>query len=502
MSSFRARLEQHGLGKYIELFAEHGIDFDVLAELTDADLEKLGLPLGDRRRILKAAAALAQAPATYAIGEGRKAERRQLTVMFADLVDSTKLATRLDPEDMKDVIAKYQKAVGDEVVRFGGYVAKPLGDGLLIYFGWPQAHEDDAERSLRSAISAIAAVGKLRTPAGDRLGARIGIATGEVVVGDFTGAGVSEEGAVVGETPNLAARLQSLAGENAIVVAERTLRLVGGQFAFTDLGAQNLKGFQAPVRAWRLDSERRSESRFNALHGSRLGKFIGREHEMGSLVERWRDACDGECQLLLIAGEAGIGKSRLVSEFLSSLEAEPHSQIWYQASPLHTNTALYPIIRHLEAKAGFNGDDTGQEKYRKLAATIPSQAPRDRLALKYLTDLMSLEWPDEGPASGSTPSADEQREAAFAALVADTGKDSALVPVLIVMEDAHWLDATTQEFLDRVLDGLQHHRVMMLVTYRPEFVPPWAQHANVGLLSLSRLGRRSSLAIVNSLISS
>lgn len=500
MNTFLARLEQHGLGKYAELLAEHSIGMDVISDLSDADLEKLGIPMGDRRRFLKAEwgqnvdAATAQEPSP-----GREAERRQLTVMFADLVDSTKLAARLDPEDMKEVIAKYQKAVGDEIARFGGYVAQLLGDGLLIYFGWPQAHEDDAIRSLRSAISAIAAVSKLSTPAGARLATRIGIATGEVVVGDFAGTGV----AVVGETPNLAARLQTLAGENAIVVAERTLRLVGRQFAFTDLGEQNLKGFEAPVRAWRLDSERPSESRFDALHGSRLGKFIGREHEIGFLSERWGDACDGECQLLLIAGEAGIGKSRLVSEFLSSLEGEPHNQIWYQASPLHTNTALYPVVRQLEAKAGFGVDDSAAERYRKLTVTMPSHAARDRLALRYLSDLMSLETPGGDVGAGPEPTADEQREAVFAALVDAAGKESVSIPLLIVMEDAHWLDPTTQEFLHRILDGLQHHRVMVLVTYRPEFIPPWAaQHANVGLLSLSRLGKRSSHAIVTSLISS
>jgi hypothetical protein len=354
---------------------------------------------------------------------------------------------------------------------------------------------------VRSAIASIAAVSKLSSPAGTRLSARIGIATSEVVVGDFAGAGVAEQGAVIGEAPNLAARLQALAGENAVVVAERTLRLVGRQFAFTDLGEQTLKGFEAPVRAWRLDGERQAESRFNALHGSRLGKFIGREHEIGSLHARWREACDGECQLLLIAGEAGIGKSRLVSEFLSSLAGEPHNQIWYQASPLHTNTALYPVVRHLEVRAGFDAADSAEEKYQKLAAAKLIQMPRDRVALKYLSDQMSLESLEGDNSTGPESTPNEQREAAFAALVDIIGTDSASKPQMIVMEDAHWLDATTREFLDRILDGLRHCRVMVIVTYRPEFVPHWAQHTNVGLLSLSRLGKRSSHQIATSLIS-
>ena len=499
MDSLRARLEQHGLGRYTELFAEHGIDFDVLADLTDADLEKLSVPLGDRRRILKAAAALASAPAIPASGEGRKAERRQLTVMFADLVDSTKLATRLDPEDMKDVIARYQKAVGDEVARFGGYVAKPLGDGLLIYFGWPRAHEDDAERAVRSAMAAVAAVRRLATPDGTPLAARIGLATGEVVVGDFTGAGVDEEGAVVGETPNLAARLQSVAGENAIVVADETVKLVGRQFAFTDLGEQHLKGFDRPIVAWRVDGEQLLESRFDARHGGRLGTFVGRQHEIGMLLQRWREATDGECQLVLIAGEGGIGKSRLVSECLGRLESEAR-RIAYQGSPLHTNTALYPVVRQLQSRANFAAGDTAAEKWNKLGAAISSQSPRRRLALRFLAELMSLEVPGEA-AAAAKPGVDEEREAVFEVLSDDAGHQTDLAPLLIVVEDAHWLDATTLELIERVLDRLQHCPAMVLVTYRPEFTPPWPQHANVGLLSLSRLGRRDARAIVDSLLS-
>ncbi len=498
MDTFRARLEQHGLDKYTELFAEHGIDLDVLADLTDADLEKLGVPLGDRRRILKAAATIALSPAPNAVGATREAERRQLTVMFADLVDSTKLAARLDPEDMKDVIARYQKAVGDEVTRFGGYVAKPLGDGLLIYFGWPRAHEDDAERAVRSAMAAVAAVRRLNAD-GAALATRIGIATGEVVVGDFTGAGVDEEGAVVGGTPNLAARLQTVASENAIVVADETLKLVGRQFTFTDLGEQQLKGFDKPIRAWRVDGERASESRFDAMHGASLGKFVGREHEIGMLLQRWQDARESECQLVLIAGEAGIGKSRLVAECLGQVAGDAR-RIAYQGSPLHTNTALYPVVRHLQSRAGFGPDDTAAAKRQKLDAAISSQSPRKRLALQFLADLMSLEAPGDN-ADGAKPSVDEQREAVFEVLADAVRNECELAPLIVVVEDAQWLDATTLELIERLLDRLQHCPAMMLVTYRPEFVPPWAQHANVGLLSLSRLGRRDARAMVDSLFS-
>jgi class 3 adenylate cyclase len=236
--------------------------------------------------------------------------------MFADLVDSTGLAARLDPEDLKEVIAKFQRAVADQVRWFGGHVAKPLGDGLLIYFGWPRAHEDDVERAARSAIATVAAVRQLTSTDGVALATRIGLATGEVVVGDFVGAGVDEEGAVVGECANLAARLQSIAEANSVVVSDRTFRLLGRRFTFGDLGERRLKGFASPIKVWRIDAERTSESRFEATRDVRLGPFVGRDNEMGLLLQRWEEAKEGECQLALISGEAGIGKSRIVSEFV------------------------------------------------------------------------------------------------------------------------------------------------------------------------------------------
>jgi class 3 adenylate cyclase/tetratricopeptide (TPR) repeat protein len=499
MDSLRARLEQLGLGKYTELFAAHRIDLDVLADLTEADFEKLGIALGDRRRLLKAVSRLATTDIrqVQAAASGREAERRQLTVLFADLVDSTKLAARLDPEDMREVISGYQKAVSDEVARCGGYVAKPLGDGLLIYFGWPQAHEDDAERAVRSALAAVGAVARLTTADGQALATRIGIATGQVVVGDFLGGGVDEGGAVVGETPNLAARLQAAAGPNDIVVAEETRRLIGQLFALTDLGEQRLKGFDRPIRAWRIEGERASDSRFDAMHGARLGPFVGREHEIGLLMQRQQEAEDGECQLVLLSGEAGIGKSRLVAEFLRRLDGKAR-RIVYQGSPLHTNTALYPVIRSLQSRAGIAPDDAASDKWRKLAAAIPMRSPRARLALRFLADLMSLGDPDQN-ATEAKPSVEEQREALFEVLGEVAQHETEAAPLVIVVEDAHWLDATTQQLVERMLERLQHRPAMVLVTYRPEFVSPWAQHANVGLLSLGRLGRRDSRAIVATL---
>ena len=336
----------------------------------------------------------------------------------------------------------------------------------------------------------------LRAPSGECLAARAGVATGEVVVGDFIGAGVDESGAVVGETPNLAARLQSLGGANVVVVSDATRKLVGNQFAFADLGEVGVSGFKTPVRLWRLDAERASESRFHALHGGRLGKLIGRDHEVGSLLDRWGQACEGERQLVLVSGEAGIGKSRLVAEVVQRSAAE--QRILYQASPLHTNTALYPVLRHLELKAGFTLADAPAERLRKLADVVRDNDALDRAGLAYLADLMSLGEPTQGLSGQPMLPAEVQRDAALDVLVEQAVAAAAKSPLLIVFEDAHWLDATTLEFAGRLLARLEGRKAMILVTYRPEFVPPWTRHANGATITLSRLGRRDALAIVNS----
>ena len=283
---------------------------------------------------------------------------------------------------------------------------------------------------------------------------------------------------------------------NAVVVSDATRRLVGNRFAFTDLGEVNVDGFDAPVRAWRLDGELASESRFHALHGGRLGKLIGRDHELGCCVDRWEQACEGERQLVLICGEAGIGKSRLVAEVVQLSGAK--QRISYQASPLHTNTALYPVLRQLEIMAGFATTDTPAERFRKLANTINGETDLDRGAMAYLADLMSLSDPTEDPSPRSKPPADVQRDAALDALGNLANAEAGKAPLLMVVEDAHWLDATTIEFVERLIACLEGCKAMLLVTFRPEFVPPWTRHANVGSLALSRLGRRDALAIVNS----
>jgi class 3 adenylate cyclase len=322
-------LQKLGMSEYAQRFAENRIDFSVLPDLTDQDLKDLGVVLGDRRKILRAIVgfksteAVAPSPATEAVIARPQdaAERRQVTLMFSDLVGSTALSARMDPEDLREVISAYQKCVAETFQRFGGFAAKYMGDGVLIYFGYPQAHEDDAERAVRAGLELVAAVSGLKTHA--PLETRVGIATGLVVVGDLIGSGASQEQAIVGETPNLAARLQGVAEPNSVVIAESTRKLVGNLFELEDLGAQDFKGISGRVQAWTALRPSSVESRFDALHASGLTQLVGREEELELLLRRWSRAKSGEGQVVLLSGEPGIGKSRLTVALLGRLANEP-----------------------------------------------------------------------------------------------------------------------------------------------------------------------------------
>ena len=360
-------LEQLGMQEHIQRFADNDIDFAILGDLTDQDLKEIGVAsLGHRRKLLRAIADLkdvkkdaptvavvAVAPATPRMADA--AERRQVTVMFSDLVGSTALSARMDPEDLREVISAYQKCVADTVRRFGGFVAKYLGDGVLVYFGYPEAHEDDAERAVRAGLELIAAVSALKTRAS--LQTRIGIATGLVVVGDLIGSGEAQERGIVGETPNLAARLQGIAEPNTVIIAEDTKKLLGTLFELKDLGPNNLKGIAAPVHAWAALRASSVESRFEALHATGLTALVGREEEIELLLRRWATAKTGEGQVVLLSGEAGIGKSRLTAALLERLAPEPHTRLRYFCSPQHTDSAFYSIIGQMERVAGFAHDD-------------------------------------------------------------------------------------------------------------------------------------------------
>jgi class 3 adenylate cyclase/predicted ATPase len=420
------------------------------------------------------------------------AERRQVTVMFSDLVGSTALSARMDPEDLREVISAYQKCVAETVLRLGGFAAKYMGDGVLIYFGYPQAHEDDAERAVRAGLELVAAVGALKTHA--PLQTRVGIATGLVVVGDLIGSGASQEQAIVGETPNLAARLQGIAEPNGVVIAESTRKLVGNLFELGDLGSQELKGIAGPVSAWAALRPASVESRFDALHASGLTELVGRDEELELLLRRWSKAKTGEGQVVLLSGEPGIGKSRLTAALMERLANEPHTRSRYFCSPQHTDSALYPIISQMERAAGFTHDDNTQAKLDKLDALLAkSLTPPQDAAL--LADMLSL--PNDGryPTLGLDPQ--QRRQKTLEALTAQLQALAQAKPVLMIFEDVHWIDPTSLEAVGRTVDRLRTLGVLLIVTYRPEFEPPWIGRPYVTALTLSRLGEREITAMID-----
>jgi class 3 adenylate cyclase len=378
-----AWLEDLGLGIYRETFEQNAIDWDVLPHLSEGDLEALGILLGHRKKLLRAIASLSQSaeamarasvPVSVVPGrqpshlESDQAERRQLTVMFCDLVDSTALARRLDPESLQDIVRRFLDACSQAIGRYEGYIARYMGDGMMVYFGYPHAHEDDAERAVHSGLAILDAVKPLnrkKPKQGIKIAARIGIATGQVVVGELIGQEIAKERPVFGETPNRAARLQVLAKPNQLIVDPTTKRLVGSQFAFRDLGTVSLKGFETPVQAWQVLSVGSPASRFEAHRAARLVNFIGREDEVSLLYGRWREVVGGEGQVLLLSGEAGIGKSRIIQILCERIGEERHNIIRYQCSPHHTNTALYPAINYLRQAAGFASNDSSNAKIQQ-----------------------------------------------------------------------------------------------------------------------------------------
>ena len=494
-------LKTLGMSEYAERFAESDIDTSVLCELTDQDLKELGVSLGHRRKMLRAIAELVAVPPTQlqpALTEPKPkdtAERRQVTVMFSDLVGSTALSARMDPEDLREVISAYQKCVAETVRRFSGFVAKYMGDGVLVYFGYPQAHEDDAERAVRAGLELIAALGGLKTRV--PLQARVGVATGLVVVGDLIGTGSAQEQAVVGETPNLAARLQGLAEPNTVVIADSTRKLLGNLFELQDLGHKDLKGIGGPVRAWAALRPASVEGRFEALHATGLTALVGREEELELLLRRWSRAKTGEGQVVLLSGEAGIGKSRLTAALLERLAGEPHTRLRYFCSPQHTDSALYPIIGQMERAAGFVHDDIPRAKLDKLDAALALTSTSKQDAALF-AEMLSL--PNDGrfPAFDLTP--EQRRQRTLEALVSQMEALTRQSPVLMVFEDAHWTDPTTLELFGRVVDRIRALRLLLLVTFRSEFQAPWVGRPYVTALTINRLAGRDINAMIDRVV--
>jgi class 3 adenylate cyclase/predicted ATPase len=496
-------LRSLGLSQYEAIFRENAIDADVLTDLTEDHLREIGLPLGARLKILKAISALALRPEsiepTPAVVPASQAadiaERRQVTVMFSDLVGSTVLSARMDPEDLREVIAAYHKCVADIVRRFDGFVAQYLGDGVLVYFGYPQAHEDDAERAVQASLELIAAVTVLKTRS--TLQTRVAIATGLVVVGDILDAGGSQERGIIGETPNLAARLQGIAQPNTVVVSESTRRLLGDLFELQDLGAKALKGVAGPVRAWAALRARSVESRFEALHTSGLTALVGRDEETEILSRRWSRAKSNEGQVLLLSGEAGIGKSRLTAALLERVASEPHTRLRYFCSPQHTDSALYPIIGQMERAAGLSYDDKSQTRLDKLDATLAQTSTSIQDAALF-AEMLSL--PNDGryPLLDLRP--EQRRQRTLDALMGQLETLARQNPVLMIFEDAHWADPTSLEVFGRTVERIRLLRVLLVVTFRPEFEPPWIGQPHVTALTINRLAEREIGALIDCVV--
>jgi class 3 adenylate cyclase/tetratricopeptide (TPR) repeat protein len=499
-------LEKLGMSEYAQRFAENDIDVEVLGELTDKDFDRLGVSIGHRRKMMRAirefaaspVSAVTQRPASAATDAQAAprdtAERRQVTVMFSDLVGSTALSARMDPEDLREVISGYQKCVAETVQRFGGFVAKYMGDGVLVYFGYPQAHEHDAERAVRAGLELIKTVDGLKSSA--PLQARVGIATGLVVVGDLIGSGAAQEQAVIGETPNLAARLQGIAEPNTVVIAESTRKLVGNLFEVVDLGANDLKGISGPARAWAAVRPSSVESRFEALRAATT-PLVGRDEEIELLMRRWARAKAGDGSIVLISGEPGIGKSRIAQTMQERLSSEPHTRLRFFCSPYHQDSALYPAIAQLERAAGLRREDTAEQRLAKLEALL-AQATNDVSEVAPLiADLLSIPTGDRYPALVLTPQ--KRKEKTLQALVAQAEGLARRHPALMIFEDVHWSDPTTLELLDLLMERVPAVRLLVIITFRPEFSPPWVGRPQVTLVTLNRLPPRQRADMIDRL---
>jgi predicted ATPase/class 3 adenylate cyclase len=483
------------LGEYAGRFAENGVDLSVIRDLTENDLKELGVLLGHRRKMLRAIAELQGVPASKpqtAVEPAAQdhAERRHITVMFCDLAGSTALSVRLDPEDMRQVMALYHRRIAEVIAGYQGIVARYMGDGVLAYFGYPQAHEDDAEQALRAGLALVDAVPNLQTRADVPLQVRVGIATGVAVVGDLIGEGASQEQAVVGDTPNLAARLQALAEPGTVVISASTRRLTGGHFEYRDLGAVELKGWAEPIVAWQVLRTSGVESRFEAQHNSKLTPLFGRDEEIDLLLRRWRLATQGEGRVVVLTGDPGIGKSHIALALQERLQTEPHTSLRYFCSAHYANSALFPFIGQLERAARFKRGDSPAEKLAKLETLIvQSTIDGDQtVALLSLPPNDRYRLPELSPQS--------RKAKTLAALLAQFECLAARQPVLMIFEDVHWIDPTSLELLTVTMDRVPQLRVLLIITARPQFTLPWPPQAHVSTVLLTRLGRAGGAAII------
>ena len=495
-------LDAQGFGAYQQAFAEHEIDLDVVGELTESDLAELGLPIGARKRLIRSirellgepAAAVSVPPVNAPGDAGASAEHRHLSIMFCDLVGSTALSESLDPETLRDVIAGFRDACADVVAHYEGFLASYLGDGMLIYFGYPQAREHEVECAVRAGLAMINAVGQLVSPVGVDLQIRVGIATGYVVAGDLVGSTASEALSVLGDMPNLAARLQSVAQPNTLIVSDSTRRLVQEVFNFEDLGQQMLKGFSEPVTAWRVLGESAAPNRFDATVSRELTALVGRVEEIDLFSNRWRLAANGEGQVILLTADPGVGKSRILSSFIDGLKQEKPGTAYYFCSPFHRNSPLQPIIGQIEKAAGIKKGDGPGRRLDKLEALLEPMGLIDDETATLFAEMLGLPAGTRYPPLDLSPQ--RKRAKTFDAIGRFLKALSSAVPTLAVFEDVHWVDPTTLELLGQLIERLREDRVLLVVTFRPEFKPPWSGRANITVCSLNRLGRRDSIGMI------
>jgi predicted ATPase/class 3 adenylate cyclase len=489
-------LTSMGLEEYAQRFAENAIDLSVVRDLTEKDLKGLGVVLGHRRKMLRAIAELdgtPLAPAEVATEPVQPDERRHLTVMFCNLVGSAALSARLDPEDMWPLIASYHACIGEVIRRYQGMIARYMNDGVLAYFGYPRVQEDDAEQAVRAGLALVDAVANLRTNVDAALQARIGLATGTVVVRELLLDEIPAEQAVVGETPNLAARLQTLAEPGTVLICPSTRRLTGGHFDYRDLGPVGLKGWAEPILVWQVLGTSGVESRFEAMHKTKLPPLFGRDEEMELLLRRWQHATEQEGRVVVLTGEPGIGKSHIALALDERLQSEAHITLRYFCSAHHTNSALFPYIGQLERAARFERGDSGAQKLGKLE-TLLAQSAADADQVGVLANLLSLPLGDRYRLPELSPQ--KRKEKTLAALLAHLDGLAARQPVFVIFEDIHWIDPTSLELLAATVERVPQLRALLLATARPEFTLPWPSYPHMTTLPLTRLGRRDGAALV------
>ncbi|MEM7045585.1 MAG: adenylate/guanylate cyclase domain-containing protein [Pseudomonadota bacterium] len=506
MTTIETWLKEIGLERYLELFRDNDIEPDVLPDLTETDFEKLGISLGHRKKLMRAIASLgdqeavsvvespslqASKPPSSAVSQ--EGERRQLTVMFCDLVGSTALSTKLDPEDLGQVMVAYQEAAAGEITKFGGHIAKFMGDGVLAYFGWPRAYEHDAERAVKAGLELVDVIGRLKAPDKTPLACRVGIATGPVVVGDLIGDGAAQEEAVVGETPNLAARLEALAEAGQVVLSASTRRLIGELFDVVELGEHHLKGFDRPIEAWRALGERSLESRFEAKSHD-AAPIIGRSRELDLMTDLWTKARSGKGHVVLVSGEAGIGKSRLTAELDSVASRDHHTRLRYQCSPFHEDSPLYPVIQQLERASKLQPSDADETKLDKLEQLLAVAKAEPTDVAPLFASLLSIATADRYPDRNLSPQ--KQKDLTLQALTEQLRGLSCREPVLLLFEDLHWIDPTSLELLDRLIEIVPTIPALLILTFRPEFRAPWVGQAHVASIILNRLSTEAGSDLI------